>query len=142
MLVQTSSWKSNFSVYRDLVNIWYVLNKQIINFLGSIIHLIKSEQFVFFTDVRQKLGGQCVYIVEIQAVEIWHNYRTPAIIIRGLYIFYPIFHCGLYCRAVSVTDNLCTKLGKSSIFEVWNPWFIIESGFKSRAGDKRRMYGK
>ena len=43
-------------------------------------------------------------------------YRTCAIITRGLYIFYPIFHCGLYCRAVSVTDNLCTKQGNSSIF--------------------------
>ena len=32
------------------------------------------------------------------------NYRTRAIITRGLYIFYPIFHCGLYCRAVSVTE--------------------------------------
>ena len=30
--------------------------------------------------------------------------------------FYPIFHCGLYCRAASVTDNLCTKQGNSSIF--------------------------
>ena len=43
-------------------------------------------------------------------------YRTRAIITRGLYIFYPIFHRGLYCRAVSVTDNLCTKQGISSIF--------------------------
>ena len=31
-------------------------------------------------------------------------------------VFYPIFHCGLYCRAVSITDNLCTKQGNSSIF--------------------------
>ena len=44
------------------------------------------------------------------------TYRTRAIITRGLYIFYPIFHCSLYCRAVSVTDNLCTKQGNSSIF--------------------------
>ena len=43
-------------------------------------------------------------------------YRTRAIISRGLYIFYPIFHCGLYCRAVSVTVNLCSKQGNSSIF--------------------------
>ena len=43
-------------------------------------------------------------------------YRTRAIISRGLYIFYNIFHCGLYCRAVSITDNLCTKQGNSSIF--------------------------
>ena len=28
------------------------------------------------------------------------NYSMRAIISRGLYIFYPIFHCGLYCRAV------------------------------------------
>jgi hypothetical protein len=40
-------------------------------------------------------------------------YRTGTIITRGFYIF----HCGLYCRAVSITDNLCTKQGDSSIFE-------------------------
>ena len=44
------------------------------------------------------------------------EYRTRSIITRGLYIFYHIFHCGLYCRAASVTDNLCTKQGNSSIF--------------------------
>ena len=41
--------------------------------------------------------------------------RRRAIITHGLYIFYSILHCGLYCRAVSVTDNLCTKQGNSSI---------------------------
>ena len=41
---------------------------------------------------------------------LYLTYRTRAIITRSLYItlFY-IFHCGLYCKAVSVTDNLCTK---------------------------------
>ena len=33
-------------------------------------------------------------------------YRTGAIIIRGLYFFYPIFHCGLYCRAVYIAARL------------------------------------
>ena len=28
-----------------------------------------------------------------------------------LYTFYPIFHCSLYCRAVSIRDNLFTKQG-------------------------------
>ena len=37
-------------------------------------------------------------------------YRTWAIITRGLYIF------TLFFTAVSVTDNLCTKQGNSSIF--------------------------
>ena len=41
-------------------------------------------------------------------------YRTRAIISLGLYIFYPIFHCGLYSKAVNITDNLCTKQGNSS----------------------------
>jgi hypothetical protein len=45
------------------------------------------------------------------------EYRTRAIISRGLYIFYPNFYCGLYIRAVSITDDLCTKQGNSSIFE-------------------------
>ena len=44
-------------------------------------------------------------------------YRTRAIISRGLYTFCPIFHCGLYCRAVSITDNLRTvKLGDKELF--------------------------
>ena len=33
-----------------------------------------------------------------------------------VYIFYPIFQCGLSCRAVNITDNLCTKHGYSSIY--------------------------
>ena len=43
-------------------------------------------------------------------------YCTHNIISYGLYIFYPIFHCGLYCSAANTTDNLCTKRGNSSIF--------------------------
>ena len=33
-------------------------------------------------------------------------YRTRAIITRGLYLFYPIFHCGLYLRAVYTAERL------------------------------------
>jgi hypothetical protein len=46
-----------------------------------------------------------------------HTYHTRAIISHGLYNFYFIFHCGLYCKAVNITDNLYTKQGNSSIFE-------------------------
>ena len=41
-----------------------------------------------------------------------------------LVYFYPIFHCGLYCRAVHINDNFWAR----------NPWFIIKNNFKSRAG--------
>ena len=34
------------------------------------------------------------------------NYHTSAIITRGLYIFHPIFHCGLYSRAVYNAEQL------------------------------------
>ena len=34
------------------------------------------------------------------------KYRTRAIIARGLYLFYLIFHCGLYCRAVYIAERL------------------------------------
>ena len=49
-------------------------------------------------------------------LEVYCNY---AIIRQGLYILYPIFHWGLYCkaygRAVSIADSLCAKKGNSSI---------------------------
>ena len=53
---------------------------------------------------------------KIYIMDVHYTYRMHAIITRGLYISYSIFHCGLYCRAVSVIDNLCTKQGNSSIF--------------------------
>ena len=56
------------------------------------------------------------------------KYRTRVVITSVLYLFHPILHCGLNCRAVSVTDNLCTKQGNSSIFG------SKIRGFKSRAG--------
>ena len=48
---------------------------------------------------------------------IWlkSNQKTIRLPYARFVYFYPIFHCGLYCRAVSVTDNLCTKQGNSSI---------------------------
>ena len=36
-------------------------------------------------------------------------YRTRANICRGLYTFHLPFHCGLYCTAVSIIENLSTK---------------------------------
>ena len=62
----------------------------------------------------------------------WVGYHTHTIISRGLYIFYPIFHYGLYCRAVSITDKICTEkeilqfLGlKSAVYN--RKWVIMAS---------------
>ena len=54
------------------------------------------------------------------------NYRKRAIISYDLYIFYPISHCSLYCRAVSIIDNLCTKQGNSSILSLKFPVYNRE----------------
>ena len=59
-------------------------------------------------------------------------YHKHAIITRGLYIFKSIFLCGLYCKAVNITNNLCTKLTGSSIFGPKIDDFTIKSGFKSK----------
>ena len=42
------------------------------------------------------------------------EYRTRAIISRGLYFFYPIFTLA----AAYIADNLCTKNGNSSFFKL------------------------
>ena len=45
-------------------------------------------------------------LVWISSIERPNKYSMRAIISCGLYIFYPIFHCGLYCRAVNNTERL------------------------------------
>ena len=52
---------------------------------------------------------QSPFKVLVSVIVFQIKYRTCAIITRGLYIFYPSFHCGLYQRAVYITDHLCTK---------------------------------
>ena len=59
-------------------------------------------------------------------------YHMGAIISRGLYTFYPIFHCGLYCRAVQsgwyliilFSSNLL-KLYQIFIHKSFTKYFII-----------------
>ena len=43
-----------------------------------------------------------------------HPHRMRTIMRRGLYNFYPVFHCGLYSKAANITNNLCTKYANSS----------------------------
>ena len=45
-----------------------------------------------------------------------NKYCLRAIITRGLYTFYPIFHCGLYSKAANITDHI----------------YVIESGNSSK----------
>ena len=50
-------------------------------------------------------------VIESSLFTLFSICRTLAIISLGLYIFYPSIQCGLYTRAVNITDNLCTKQG-------------------------------
>ena len=45
----------------------------------------------------------------------WHTKCVPLQAAACIFIN-PLFHCRLYCRAVSITDNLCTKQENSLIF--------------------------
>ena len=90
----------------------------------GVLHQKQSQEFMIsafydypWNQKSQNARTSCIFY-----------YRMRAIISRGLYTFHPIFQCSLYCRAVIITDNLCTKQGNSSIFEP-----KIHS-FKSRAG--------
>ena len=49
----------------------------------------------------------------LNVVGMYFNYRTRAIISRGLYFFYPFFTAA----AAYITNNLCTKNGYSSFFK-------------------------
>ena len=89
----------------------------------GVLHQKQSQEFMIsafydypWNQKSQNARTSCIFY-----------YRMRAIISRGLYTFHPIFQCSLYCRAVIITDNLCTKQGNSSIFEP-----KIHS-FKSRA---------
>ena len=48
-------------------------------------------------------------------------YCTCVIISRGLYIFYPIFHCGLYCRAVDNAERLIFQESFSYLIFISTP---------------------
>ena len=51
-------------------------------------------------------------MILLQKKKHTYIYRTRAIITRGLYIFYPIFQCGLKSREVNITDHLSTYTRK------------------------------
>ena len=95
------------------INIWImpVQNLAILNCFGTsklpisvpkVGCLRQNFSFDFTVNIRKVRKIKKKNVWDIQSI-----YRTRANISRGLYIFYPIFHCGLYCRAVNTTDNLC-----------------------------------
>ena len=90
---------------------WCIFNrKYYIQCITVSVHYFFHITWIFFREFiwRKSLEIICKYqrsiVVSKKLLYLLHyNLR--------LYIFYPIFHDGLYCRAVSVTDNLCTKQG-------------------------------
>ena len=61
--------------------------------------------------IGQRIDQSVKIIIEPWLIRL-DKYPTLAIITRGLYIFYPIFLCGIQLRAVNITDNLCAKQGE------------------------------
>ena len=97
-----------------------------IGFLAAILKWDINQRNYWFHLLSYAQHPQRVQL--FSKVEFIFHTCMRAIISRALDIFYPIFHCGLYCRAVTTKVNLYTKQGNSSIF---GPKIC---GFKSRAG--------
>ena len=65
---------------------------------------------------KVELKFECASWIKILKVIYWKPILTHYYLPYTRH-YKPIFHCGLYCRAVSIANNLCTKQGKPSIFE-------------------------
>ena len=85
-----------------------------------------------FSDSKEFLGtmGQFFCDSLYCCQDPCHVYRTRAIITRGLYLFYLIFHCGLYSREVYIAERLVLQGNFSG------PWFLKNS---SNVAKKNRI---
>jgi hypothetical protein len=76
--------------------------------------LYDNKKISLFISKAVKEAGQVGKIFFIlNAYLKLHTVHAPFNTSNGLHIFYLIFHCSLYCRAVNITDNLCIKKGNS-----------------------------
>ena len=69
--------------------------------------------YVWMPDLRRILFAKNMFLKLLSDVCRGADFKYStvwAIISRSLYIFHPIFHWGLYCRLVSITDHLCIKI--------------------------------
>ena len=79
-------------------------------------------------------NGLNCWIINLLAMLTLNNFFKHRVSTANFhFLIIIIFHFGLYCRVVSITDNLCTKQGNSSIFGPKSEVYIRE-GFKSRTG--------
>ena len=64
------------------------------------------------------------------------EYRMCAIICSGLYIFLPIFHCGLYSKAANIANDLCTKKEIPQRFHIKSVRYVIlyQNHFRAKLG--------
>ena len=106
--------KCTYCEFRKYIPDYLVSNKCIDSF-SKFVRYKKRNLDVFSLD-KNCTDGICLSNKQPVLTFVWNSrmqyvrYRTRSVITRGLYTFYPIFHCGLYCRAVSITDNLCSKV--------------------------------
>ena len=103
--------------YKKVLSVQHNFNFSLLSvFLGRLRSIcVKIEKLT--SHALESLINIKVGIIMCTRMAFQLIYHTPAIITRSLYISYFIFHCGLYCRATSVTDNSSTKQENSSIFE-------------------------
>ena len=70
---------------------------------------------------RRRAGLTQAGLLSRHVQRVQTNYRTRAIISRSLLMFYPLFHCGLQCRAV----NISWFLFKDTIHVATKNWMDV-----------------
>ena len=119
---------THFAMIRILL---FLGNRKVINFFYSLVELQKSAKDPYATNILIK---STIWVKYMKPNSSWMRNHWESII-KGkinaqhfsnirlksgtyylisftaacLFIFYSVFHCGVYCRAVGVTDNLSTK---------------------------------
>ena len=67
---------------------------------------LATKQFERINGKFYTLKAKAEFFKQALFFVIIFTYRTRAIITRGLYLFYLIFHCGLYSREVYIAERL------------------------------------
>ena len=101
--------------YKKVLNVKHNFNFSLLSvFLGRLRSIcVKIEKLT--SNALECLINVKVAIIMCTGMVFQLVYRTCAIINLGLYISYPIFHFGLYCRTTSVTDNSYTSIFEAKI---------------------------
>ena len=87
----------------------YLVNKAFTQFQFSKVVIFFAQKVI---SQNHLVSFRCIIVQSYDSSVLCNSDLLPIYTrhYNPWFIFYHIFHCGLYCRAVSVTDNLYNKI--------------------------------